>query len=168
MIIYITCFVGFLVSIAIWAMRISNMNYADKITCDETSCFVQVINNVCFAKFDVYPDPNYYKVECDSRRYGVYNITQVPCDRDNVNGHPILRCVKETDKESNIVGIVCYSVFTPVFSMFPLLYSCIVIKHKDFLFFMHENRLQYNNDHSSYTGTKSNHHTNDTGVVDDV
>lgn len=66
------------------------------INCTETTCLLNVIGIKCYAKFEYYPDPNFYSVNCGSYDPGYYNIS-VPCD--SLFGEPVVSCFKIEDKK---------------------------------------------------------------------
>lgn len=70
--------------------------------CTETTCLLNVIGVKCYAKFEEYPDPNFYPVDCGSYKSGYYNLT-VPCN--TVDNEPTIICYKQRMSDDKYHGI---------------------------------------------------------------
>lgn len=126
------CFASILGVYIFWWVEIGKMNYNERKKCTETTCFVQIIGNDCFAKIADLIDPTLYAVRCDKDRKGSYNIT-LPCDIKKETNIPILRCVDVTSKSDQIIGSVMSFAFggTIVIMILFFIYLCLVFESKD-------------------------------------
>lgn len=105
-----------------WWAEIDKMTYTEKKNCTETTCFVQVVNNDCFAKIADLIDPTLYSVRCDKDRKGNYNIT-LPCNIKKNTNKPILHCVNNTSKGDQMFA----SIFSFIFGGYILLMFLFLI-----------------------------------------
>lgn len=107
------CFLGVLSAYIIWWIEISKMTYTVKKNCTDTTCFVQVVDGNCFAKFTSLNDPTLHPVECDKHREGEYNTT-LPCNIKKGSNVPVLRCINHTSKDDHLLAIVLITIFGPL------------------------------------------------------